>query len=302
MLRVAVAGAAGRMGRELIQAIADQRDLALGAALARPRSNWVGEDAGELAGVGCLQVPLDDSLAGAREKFDVLIDFTVPSAALQAVAVCSELNKPLVIGTTGFDAEGRASIRDAARKIPILLTSNLSPAGNLLFKASHEAARSLGGACEVEILEGHQLRKLDMPSGTTLQLGRSVLAGVLDKDAAEAAVCVRREDLDEKYDEKYKAVAQGYNSATKAVVYVLQPTNGEQEWSPFNVTIVVHRVDCPFLCRHTVKFFNPKTEESLESTCEVPHRAVFAQGALRAAKFLNGRPAGLYDMQDVLAT
>ena len=300
MLRVAVSGAAGRMGREVIRAIAEERGLALGAALARPKSDQIGKDAGELAKVGSLQVPLEDSLAGAGGKFDVLIDFTVPAAALQAVSICSGLNKPLVVGTTGFDAESRALIREAALKIPILLTSNLSPAGNLLFKASHEAARSLGRDCEVEILEGHHLRKLDMPSGTTLQLGRSVLADVLGQDAAEAAVCVRRADLDAKYNEKYRAATQGYNSETKAEVYVLQPPAGEHGGNAFSIRMVVHRVDCPFLCRHTVQFSIPGTEESLASTCEVSRRAVFAQGALRAAKFLNGRPARLYDMQDAL--
>ena len=301
MLRVAVSGAAGRMGQELVQALADGQDCALGAALVRPQSGQIGRDAGAAAGVGCLNAPLQDSLAGARDEFDVLIDFTVPTAALHIASVCAELDKPLVVGTTGFDAAGRERIRDAASKIPIVLTSNLSPAGNLLFKSSREAAGALGKDSEVEIIEGHQLRKLDIPSGTTLQLGRNVLAGVLGREAAEAAVCIRRKDLDEEYDEKHRAVAASYSSPTKAVVYVLQAAPDAHGESAFGVTIVVHRVDCPFLCRHSVRFFVPKTEETLASTCEVPRRAVFAQGALRAAKFLMGRPAGLYDMQDVLA-
>ncbi len=318
MLRVAVAGASGQMGREVINAIADEQyveDVALDTVLGRPQSDQIGMNAGKLAGVNSLLGPLE----GAQEEFDVLIDFTVPAAALHFVSVCSDLNKPIVVGTTGFDAEGRERILHAAKKIPIVMTPNLSLTGNQLFRASEDAVRRLGGTdIDVEIIEVHHSAKRDAPSGTTLELGRRLLSGFLrqdEDDSAEAAFRVRRkEDLDEEYGDKYEAVvqrvaqAQRYRSATEATeatearVYALEPTSSGNGQDDFSITIVVYRIACHFLCWHNVRFSLPKADEWLDITCEAPSRAVFAQGALQAAKFLKGRPAGLYGMKDVLGS
>ena len=306
MLHVAVAGALGRMGREVVKAITNEQGVVMGPKLGRPQSDQIGTNAGKLAGVNSLLGPLE----GAQEKFDVLIDFTVPAAALHFVSVCSDLEKPIVVGTTGFDDEGRERILHAAKKIPIVMTSNLSLTGNQLFRASEDAFRRLGGKdIDVEIIEVHHRDKLDAPSGTTLQLGRSLLSGFLRQDdSAEAAVCVRRKEyLDEEYGDKYEAVVQrvaqrnrSATEATEARVYALEPTSSGNGQDDFSITIVVYRIACPFLCWHNVRFSLPKADEWLDITCEVPSRAVFAQGALQAAKFLEDRPAGLYDMDDVL--
>ena len=265
MQRVAIAGAAGRMGRTLVQAVAADADLALGAALERPAMPLIGQDAGELAGVGGLQVPVGDSLAGALPQFDVLIDFTVPAATLEAVSVCRGAGKSLVIGTTGFDAEGLQRIRAAARDIPILMAPNMSLGVNLLFQLIEQAARALGDAFDVEILEAHHRHKIDAPSGTALRMGQ-ILAEALGRDLAETAVYARQGETGAR-----RRDAIGFATLRAGDIV------GE----------------------HTALFAG--IGERLEITHRASSRANFAQGALRAAKFLQGRPPGLHDMQDVLA-
>ena len=265
MQRIAIAGAAGRMGRALVQAVVADGDLALGAALERPGMPLVGQDAGELAGVGGLQVLVEDSPAGALEQFDVLIDFTLPSATLEAVAICRGAGKSMVIGTTGFDAQGHKAIRAAAGEIPILMAPNMSLGVNLLFRLIEQAARALGDDFDVEIIEAHHRHKIDAPSGTALHMGR-ILADALGRDLAQAAVYAR----------------QGETGARR---------RGAIGFATVRAGDLVGE--------HTALFAG--TGERLEITHRAASRANFAQGALRAAKFLEGRPAGLYDMQDVLA-
>ena len=266
MQRVAIAGAAGRMGRALVQAVAADADLALGAALERPGMPLLGQDAGELAGVGSLGVPVADSLAGALQQFDVLIDFTVPAAALEAVSICRGAGKSLVIGTTGFDAEGLQRIRAAARDIPILMAPNMSLGVNLLFRLIEQAARALGDEFDAEIIEAHHRHKIDAPSGTALRMGQ-ILAEVLGRDLTETAVYARQGETGAR-----RRDAIGFATLRAGDIV------GE----------------------HTALFAG--IGERLEITHRASSRANFAQGALRAAKFLQGRPAGLHDMQDVLAS
>ena len=266
MQRVAIAGAAGRMGRALVQAVVADADLALGAALERPGMPLLGQDAGELAGVGSLRVPVADSLAGALQQFDVLIDFTVPAATLEAVSVCRGAGKSLVIGTTGFDAEGLQRIRAAARDIPILMAPNMSLGVNLLFRLIEQAARALGDEFDAEIIEAHHRHKIDAPSGTALRMGQ-ILAEALGRDLAETAVYAR----------------QGETGARR----------------PDAIGFATLRAG-DIVGEHTALFAG--IGERLEITHRASSRANFAQGALRAAKFLQGRPAGLHDMQDVLAS
>lgn len=265
MQRVAIAGAAGRMGRVLVQAVAADADLALGAALERPGMPSVGQDAGELAGVGVLRVPVADSLVGALQQFDVLIDFTVPAATLEAVSICRGAGKSLVIGTTGFDAEGLQRIRAAARDIPILMAPNMSLGVNLLFRLIEQAARALGDEFDAEIIEAHHRHKIDAPSGTALRMGQ-ILAEALGRDLTETAVYAR----------------QGETGARR----------------PDAIGFATLRAG-DIVGEHTALFAG--IGERLEITHRASSRANFAQGALRAAKFLQGRPAGLHDMQDVLA-
>ena len=264
MIRLAVTGAAGRMGRTLVQAIHEADDLTLGAALERPGSSLVGSDAGELAGVGRLAVTVADDLAAVADDFDVVIDFTVPEATLAHATLCASRGKGLVIGTTGFDAEGRASIAAAAEHVPVLMAPNMSVGVNLMFRLAELAARVLGDEVDIEIVEAHHRHKIDAPSGTAVRLGELV-AGALDRDLDEVAVYGR----------------QG------------NPGARSRETIGF---ATVRAGD--IVGEHTVLYAG--AGERLEITHRAQSRMNFAQGALRAARFLAERRRGLFDMQDVL--
>jgi len=264
MMRLAVTGAAGRMGRTLIQAIHQAEGLTLGAALERPGITLLGADAGELAGVGSLGVTVGDDLQATTEVFDTLIDFTVPQATLDNLAVCEARGKALVIGTTGFDAAGRARIREAARHIPILMAPNMSVGVNLTFKLVELAARILGDAVDVEIVEAHHRHKIDAPSGTAVRMGE-IVAEALGRDLERVAV------------------------------YGRQGTIGARDRGTIGFA-TVRAGD--IVGEHTVLYAGDG--ERLEITHRAESRMNFAQGALRAARFLAGKPEGLFDMQDVL--
>ena len=264
MTRVAVTGAAGRMGRTLIQAIHEADDLTLGAALGRTGQSLLGSDAGELVGLGRLDVPLTDDLEAAADGFDTLIDFSVPQATLSNVSICAARGKAVVIGTTGFDRDGLAAIREAAQRIPILLAPNMSVGVNLTFMLVELAARVLGEGADVEIMEAHHRHKVDAPSGTALRMGE-IVAGALGRNLDEVAVYGRHGNAGLRARD-----AIGF-AAVRAGDIV-----GE----------------------HTVLFAGGG--ERLEITHRAESRMNFAHGALRAVRFLQERPRGLYDMQDVL--
>ncbi|MDU2481667.1 MAG: 4-hydroxy-tetrahydrodipicolinate reductase [Klebsiella sp.] len=166
-IRVAIAGAGGRMGRQLIQAALQMEGVALGAALEREGSSLVGNDAGELAGAGKAGVAVQSSLTAVKDDFDVLIDFTRPEGTLNHLAFCCEHGKGMVIGTTGFDDAGKQAILDAAQEIAIV-----------------------GDYTDIEIIEAHHRHKVDAPSGTALAMGEAI-AGALNKDLKECAVYSR---------------------------------------------------------------------------------------------------------------
>lgn len=170
--KIAIVGAAGRMGRALTQATATADGLALAAALERPGSDAIGCDAGELAGIGGNGVRIAADLAAA--EFDVLIDFTRPDATLANLAVCAKRGRRMVIGTTGFDDAGRARIEAAAREIPIVFAPNMSVGVNLCLRLIDLAARVLKDDVDVEITEAHHRHKVDAPSGTALRMGEVV--------------------------------------------------------------------------------------------------------------------------------
>ena len=262
---MAVAGAAGRMGRTLIQAVAEDGALRLGAAIEQPGVAALGADAGEVAGVGALGVAIGDSVIEATGKFDTLIDFTVPQATLAAVDACHDAGRGLVIGTTGFDAAGLARIRGAAEAVPILMAPNMSIGVNLMFRLVEQAARALGDEVDIEVVEAHHRDKIDAPSGTSVRLGE-IVAGALGRSLEEDAVYGR----------------QGETGVRSRRTIGFSTLRGGD-----------------IVGEHTVMFAGGG--ERLEITHRAASRMNFALGALRAAKFLADKGHGLFDMQDVLA-
>jgi 4-hydroxy-tetrahydrodipicolinate reductase len=258
---IGIHGALGRMGIRLIQLIADDPSLKLAAALVRDGHPRLGEDAGTAVGVAPMGVTLGASVpAGAA--VDVMVDFSAPTAVLAVGAWCREQGVPLVVGTTGLEAEHRRELEATSARIPVLIAPNMSRAVNLLMKLVGEAARVLGPAADIEIIERHHRTKKDAPSGTAIRLGE--MAG---RGAAAARLIPGR----------------------PGQAGVRQP--GE-------IGIHALRVaDCPG--EHTVVF------SLMGETLELSHRALnrdgFVRGALDAAKYLAGKPAGLYSMEDVLA-
>ncbi len=263
MIKVAITGAAGRMGHTLVEACTKHEGLRLTAALERAGSGAIGVDAGELAAVGKLGVVVRDSIDGS--DFDVLIDFTRPEATLANLEFCRRAKRRLVIGTTGFDDAGKARIAQAAKEIPIVFAPNMSVGVNLCLKLLDVAARVLGDDVDIEITEAHHRHKVDAPSGTALAMGE-VVAGALGRDLKRCAV------------------------------YSRHGATGERARATIGFS-VIRAGD--IVGDHTVLFAG--NGERVEITHRAESRMTFANGALRAARWLEGRKPGLYDMQDVLS-
>jgi 4-hydroxy-tetrahydrodipicolinate reductase len=264
MSRIAIVGAAGRMGRTLVQAVHETPGMALAVAVEYPGSSLLGADAGELAGVGRLGIPVEDDLAAAIDRFDTLIDFTTPAATLAHLALCRAHGRRAVIGTTGLDASGRAAVADAGSGIGIVFAPNMSVGVNLCFRLLELAARVMGEDADIEIVEAHHRHKVDAPSGTALRMGE-VIASALGRNLDEVAV------------------------------YGREGRTGERDRRTIGFeTIRAGDV----VGEHTVWFAT--VGERVEITHKASSRMTFAKGAVRAAQWLGGQPAGLYDMQDVL--
>ncbi len=263
-IRCAVAGAGGRMGRILVQAVTEAEGLVLGAATERPGSSLIGVDAGDLAGVGRLGVRIGADLADLTGAFDVLIDFTVPAATLAHLALCRGAGKGMVIGTTGLDGEQRAAVAAAGASIGIVFAPNMSVGVNLCFKLLDIAARVLGDEVDIEIIEAHHRHKVDAPSGTALRMGE-VVAAALGRDLNEVAVYGR----------------EGHTGARD------RRTIGFETIRAGDV-----------VGEHSVWFV--ADGERVEIAHKASSRMNFATGAARAARWLGTRGPGLYDMQDVL--
>ena len=264
MQRVAIHGAAGRMGHALIQACQSAGHLQLTAALERTGSPALGSDAGTMAGLPPLGVTVTDNLTTALDTFDVLVDFTRPEPSLAALELCRQHGKRLVIGTTGFTAEQRATIEQASRYIPIMLAPNMSVGVNLCLKLLEVAAKVIGADTDIEIVEAHHRHKVDAPSGTALRMGE-VVASALGRDLKDCAVWSR----------------EGHT--------------GERD--PNSIGFSVIRAG-DIVGEHTVMFADEG--ERVEIRHHASSRLTFAKGAMRAAAWLSSQPAGLYDMQDVL--
>ena len=264
MTRVAVVGAAGRMGKTLIEALDAAEGLTLSAATEQPDSTLIGVDVGELAGIGTRHVGLSHSLTKVVDDFDVVIDFTSPAATMIHLEVCRQHGKAMVIGTTGLNDSQKQKIDEAAAEIGIVFAPNMSVGVNLCFRLLQLAAEVMGEDADIEIIEAHHRHKVDAPSGTALRMGE-VVAETLGRDLASVAVFGR----------------EGQTGAR------------ERETIGFE-TIRAGDV----VGEHSVWF---ATEgERVEIVHKASSRMTFAKGAVRAAAWLTARDKGLYDMQDVL--
>lgn len=263
-VKLAVTGAAGRMGKMLIEAIASTEGVALTAAVVRAGSSLVGADAGELAGIGKNGVRLSGDLHEVVEDFDVLIDFTLPKATLENAAICADAHKKIVIGTTGFTEAQKAQLLEAQDATALCLSANYATGVNLCFKLLAEAAKTLGDDYDVEVYEAHHRHKLDAPSGTALRMGE-VLADSLNRDLDKVAVYGREGQI---------------GARAKDTIGFATVRGGD------------------VVGDHTVMFM--ADGERIEITHKASSRMAFARGAVRAAQWLSGRKSGLYDMQDVL--
>ena len=186
-VKIAVTGAAGRMGKTLIEAISLAEGCELAAAIERPESSLIGADAGELAGIGACGVSVVGDINEVLASFDVLIDFTAPLATLANAKACASAGKGMVIGTTGFDAAQKAELDTAIASIAVCQASNFSTGVNLCFKLLDMAARVMGDDVDIEVYEAHHRHKVDAPSGTALSMGQ-VVADALGRDLDKVAV------------------------------------------------------------------------------------------------------------------
>lgn len=262
-MKIVIAGAAGRMGRTLIEAVQKDSELNLAAAFDVAGSPSIGRDAGELASGSC-GVAIGDSARDAICAGTTLIDFTRPEATMAHLALCVAAGANMIIGTTGFSDGQKDGIRAAAGKIGIVFAPNFAVGVNVTFKLAEIAARSLGDAFDVEIVEAHHRFKVDAPSGTALRLGE-VVAGALGRDLPAVAVHGR------------------------------EGITGERD----RKSIAFHAIrGGDIVGEHTVIFAGEG--ERVEVAVRSQSRMTYALGALRAAKFLGQRGRGLFSMQDVL--
>jgi 4-hydroxy-tetrahydrodipicolinate reductase len=263
MVKVVVTGAAGRMGTQIVRLVRATEGMAVAGAVERP-GPAIGQDAGALAGLGPIGVAVVDDLGKALAGADAVVDFTSHEASARHAELCAERAVPLVIGSTGFTPEAKARVAAAARRIPVVLSPNMSVGVNVLFELVRQAARILGDGYDVEIVEIHHKKKRDAPSGTAVRLGE-VAAEALGRDPKDALAYARHGILGER--------------------------------PPWQIGVQTLRGG-DVVGEHTVYFCGEG--ERLELTHRATSREQFARGAVRAAQWVAGRPAGLYDMADVL--
>lgn len=261
--KITIAGASGRMGRALLEAVLQVRDLKLTAALEQTGSPAVGKDAGEFTGTPC-GVKIGDGVAAALAGCTVLVDFTRPEGTLAHLAACRQQGVRMVIGTTGFSDAQKQTIADAARDIAIVMSPNFSVGVNVAFRLLDLAAKALGPGYDVEIVEAHHRHKVDAPSGTALRMGE-VVARALGRDLGKTARYGREGVTGERKDETigFATVRGGDIVGDHSVLFI---GKGEQ----------------------------------LEIKHHAASRGNFALGALRAARFVATQKSGLFDMADVL--
>jgi 4-hydroxy-tetrahydrodipicolinate reductase len=262
-IRYAIAGSAGRMGRTLIEAVQQDPESTLSAALEHPSSPLLGRDAGELVGAPC-GVKIGADLDAALAVSDCLIDFTRPEGTLEHLNACQRHKVALIIGTTGFTSEGKAAIESAAKTIPIVFAPNMAIGVNAVFRLLDVAARILNEGYDIEVIEAHHRHKVDAPSGTALRMGE-VVAKAIGRELSECAVYGR----------------EGHTGERPAKQIGFATIRGGD-----------------IVGDHTVLFAGGG--ERIEITHKSASRMPYAQGALRAGRYMRGRSSGLFDMQDVL--
>ena len=264
MIDVGIVGAAGKMGKSLVQAISGSDKFSLTAAIEYSGSPVIGVDSGEFAGVGKNGINITDDLGAACVNFAILIDFTIAKSTVGNVDICLANDRKMVIGTTGLNEAESSEIVAASSTIPIVHASNFSVGVNTTFKLVEMAAAILGDDVDVEIIEAHHRHKVDAPSGTALTLGE-VVASQLNRDLEDVAV-YDRSGLSQERPKK----AIGFHSLRAGDIV------GD----------------------HTVAFVSEG--ERIEIIHRAQSRMNFAQGALRAAEFISNKSKGLFNMQDVL--
>jgi 4-hydroxy-tetrahydrodipicolinate reductase len=262
-LRIAIAGASGRMGRMLIEAVNNAPDATLAGALDVPGSPALGADASAFLGVNSGVAITADLHTGLKDA-QYLIDFTRPEGTMAHLQVCRELGVKMIIGTTGFTDEQKAEINAAARDIAIMMSPNMAVGVNVVFKLLAQAAKALKEGYDIEIIEAHHRHKVDAPSGTALKMGE-VVAEAVGRDLKECAV------------------------------YGREGVTGERD--PSTIGFATIRGG-DVVGDHTVLFAG--IGERIEITHKSSSRATYAQGSLRAARFLAHQPHGLFGMDDVL--
>ena len=263
LCRVAVAGASGRMGRMLIEAIRASDDCVLAGALDVPESPAIGSDATAFLGHAS-GVAITADIAAGLKNADVLIDFTRPEGTLAHLAVCCRLGVKMVIGTTGFSDAQKAEIADGAQQTAVMMAPNMSVGVNVTLKLLQMAAKAMSTGYDIEIVEAHHRHKVDAPSGTALKMGE-VIADALGRDLKDCAV------------------------------YAREGVTGERD--PSSIGFATIRGG-DIVGDHTVLFAG--IGERIEITHKSSSRSTYAQGSLRAVRFLTGRATGMFDMFDVL--
>lgn len=265
MIRIAIAGAAGRMGRNLVKATHLNAKTMVGAGSERPESSLIGVDVGELCGEGRLEVALVDNLEQEIDQFDVIIDFTSPASTLANIQLCQQYHKKIVVGTTGFSEAEKAWIIETAKHVPMVMAPNYSVGVNLMFKLLEKAAKVMGEYSDIEIIEAHHRYKVDAPSGTAIGMGEAI------------------------------AQAMG-NQLSDVAVYAREGITGERSRKEIGFA-TIRAGD--IVGEHTAIFAD--IGERVEITHKASDRMTFANGALKAALWLSDKKAGFYSMTDVLA-
>lgn len=263
-MKIAIAGAAGRMGRVLTRIVHETEGLEVAGGIEPKGSSSVGADMGELAGLGPLGVKITDEPLPLFTRIEGLIDFTVPQATLALAELSAQARIVHVIGTTGIDKDGDEKIKAAARHARIVKSGNMSLGVNLLAALVRKVAATLGPDFDIEVLEMHHKHKIDAPSGTALLLGQAAAEG-RKLDLAKSSVRAR----------------DGHTGARP---------EGHIGFATLRGGSVVGE--------HTVMFAGP--DERIELTHKAASRDLFARGAVRAALWAKDKKPGLYSMADVL--
>ncbi|MDH4098697.1 MAG: 4-hydroxy-tetrahydrodipicolinate reductase [Nitrospira sp.] len=265
MIKVIVAGAAGRMGCRLVSLVRDSTALTLAGALEGKGHHALGEDAGETAGAGHADIPITDDLAALMERGDVVIDFSAPEATLEHLRIVAQHRRAMVIGTTGFSTSELDEVKSLGRQVPCVLSPNMSVGVNLIYKVVGEMAKTLGEEYDIEVIEAHHRLKKDAPSGTALKMAE-VLALAVNRDLDQVGVYARKGLI-------------GERSRNEIGIQTIRAGD--------------------IVGDHTVLFGG--MGERIEITHRASSRDTFARGALRAARWVVRQHPGLYDMMDVLS-